>query len=275
MLHRRTSSRNWCPARECFDRYRLAIDRVNHCGDEAFVSAALNLLADGGKQIIDVGAYQLVGRHWSGNTHRDLRWFKHCSLLHLPGCKTMLEQQAHTCDFEAGRIWRYLVIAHMIGHLKVPVKRMLRTRLNASRQRGKSSGPCHATEIRLDALLVDSEPKALSLLAPMLTSRGITVMCTTDATEALRAAMSARPRVVVISSISTTSETIRQIESCCISVALPRRPLLIDLYRGGDRLNSTLWDGGYLEPVDRTQIVETVVRQVSAGSLLLLSASGK
>ncbi|MFM0260030.1 hypothetical protein [Paraburkholderia sediminicola] len=61
-------------ARECFERYTLAMHRLNHNGDEAFISAALNLLADSGHQIIDVGSYQLVGRHWSGNTHRDLRF---------------------------------------------------------------------------------------------------------------------------------------------------------------------------------------------------------
>jgi len=86
-------------ARECFERYTLAMHRLNHNGDEAFISAALNLLADNGHQIIDVGAYQLVGRHWSGNTHRDLRWFRHCSLLHLPGRKRMLERQAGMASF--------------------------------------------------------------------------------------------------------------------------------------------------------------------------------
>ncbi|MFL9912091.1 response regulator receiver protein [Paraburkholderia sp. RL17-337-BIB-A] len=105
-------------ARECFERYTLAMHRLNHNGDEAFISAALNLLADNGHQIIDVGAYQLVGRHWSGNTHRDLRWFRHCSLLHLPGRKRMLERQARMASFKPDRIWRQIVSAHLLPALR-------------------------------------------------------------------------------------------------------------------------------------------------------------
>ena len=113
-------------ARECFQRYAAVIDSVNHNGDEIFISAALNLLADEGHQIIDVGSYQLVGRHWSGNTHRDLRWFRHCSLLHLPGRKSMLERQARYDDFSIERIWRRLVVAHVAGRVKIPLSRLLR-----------------------------------------------------------------------------------------------------------------------------------------------------
>jgi hypothetical protein len=115
-------------ARECFQRYADVIDSVNHNGDEIFISAALNLLAEEGHQIIDVGSYQLVGRHWSGNTHRDLRWFRHCSLLHLPGRKSMLERQARYRGFSMGRIWRRLVLAHVAGRVKIPLARLLRQR---------------------------------------------------------------------------------------------------------------------------------------------------
>jgi hypothetical protein len=131
-------------ARECFNRYRLVTDLLNHNGDEAFISAALNLLADDGHQIIDVGAYRVVGRHWSGNTHRDLRWFKHCSLLHLPDRKRMLERQARTRIFNVDHVWRQLVVAHMIGLAKVPVRRLIRTKLHAWRQRGDVCNPGRA-----------------------------------------------------------------------------------------------------------------------------------
>lgn len=119
------------PARECFERYLLAMDRLNHYGDEAFISAALNLLADNGHQIIDVGSYQLVGRHWSGNTHRDLRWFRHCSLLHLPDRKKMLARQARMINFEPNRMWRQIVSAHILACIATPAKRLLRRKWHA------------------------------------------------------------------------------------------------------------------------------------------------
>ncbi|SFU23986.1 response regulator receiver protein [Paraburkholderia aspalathi] len=156
-------------ARECFNRYRLVTDQLSHNGDEAFVSAALNLLADDGHQIIDVGSYRVVGRHWSGNTHRDLRWFKHCSLLHLPDRKRVLERQARTRRFNVDRIWRQLVFAHLVGLATVPVKRLIRTKLSAlrehddvrssgradgrasHRQRARSSfSPCVGTDVSRD-----------------------------------------------------------------------------------------------------------------------------
>lgn len=107
-------------ARECFNRYRLVMDMLDHNGDEAFISAALNLLADDGHQIIDVSSYQVVGRHWTGNTHRDLRWFEHRSLLHLPDRKCVLERQARTRAFNVERIWRQLVVVHVIALAEVP-----------------------------------------------------------------------------------------------------------------------------------------------------------
>jgi hypothetical protein len=107
------------------------MDRLNHYGDEAFISAALNLLADNGHQIIDVGSYQLVGRHWSGNTHRDLRWFRHCSLLHLPDRKKMLARQARMINFEPNRMWRQIVSAHILACIATPAKRLLRRKWHA------------------------------------------------------------------------------------------------------------------------------------------------
>lgn len=79
------------------------------------MSAALNLLGEHGYQVIDVGVNRLVGRHWSGNTHRDLRWFRSCALLHLPGCKELLER--------AARRWHVLVVMHSVSRFVWPLRR--------------------------------------------------------------------------------------------------------------------------------------------------------
>ncbi|HEV2650288.1 MAG TPA: hypothetical protein VGU69_03440, partial [Rhizomicrobium sp.] len=253
-------------ARECFERYRLAMDRLNHNGDEAFISAALNLLADNGYQIIDVGSYQLVGRHWSGNTHRDLRWFRHCSLLHLPGRKKMLERQARMANFRLGRIWRHIVSSHVLAYIATPTKRLLRQKWNASRRRADASHSLHRPEARVDVLLVDSEPKGLSRLASMLTSRGMTVMCTVDAAEALRAAAAVHPRVVVMSNLSSEGEADPRIESLRTSTGRSGPPFLIALYSGGDHADSGQWDDWFVAPVDMGELVETVIRRASSSN---------
>jgi hypothetical protein len=116
-------------AHACFERYRRVINELNHNGDEAFISAALNLLSDDGHQIIDLGANRVVGRHWSGNTHRDLRWFKGCSLLHLPGCKRLLERQARRPVFSAAHVWRSLVVRHELNRPVWPLRRWVRSRV--------------------------------------------------------------------------------------------------------------------------------------------------
>jgi CheY-like chemotaxis protein len=57
---------------------------------------------------------------------------------------------------------------------------------------------CRRAETQIEVLLVDSEPKALSRLTSMLTSRGRTVMCMVDAAEVLMAATSTHPQAEVM-----------------------------------------------------------------------------
>jgi hypothetical protein len=84
--------------RQSYAEYTQGIGYVSHQGDEVFISAALNILADVGQQIVEVGAYQAVGWHWAGNTHRDLRWFRGCCFLHLSGEKTLFEKKSRFRD---------------------------------------------------------------------------------------------------------------------------------------------------------------------------------
>jgi hypothetical protein len=113
-------------ARQCYEQYVREIRHLGHQGDEIFISAALNTLADEGQHIVEVGAYQAVGRHWSGNTHRDLRWFRRCCFLHLSGAKTLFEKESRSPDFDPGRFWRKVLTAHFIGRLHFAAKLYLK-----------------------------------------------------------------------------------------------------------------------------------------------------
>ncbi|WGS53143.1 hypothetical protein LFL96_33795 [Paraburkholderia sp. D15] len=119
-------------ARAYYARYLSESARLEHHGDEAFISAALNTLVDEGQPLVEVGAYQAVGRHWAGNNYRDVRWFRCCSFVHLPGGKALLEREARFVDFAPDRFWRHLRVAHLRGRARHALKRIARV-LNCSR----------------------------------------------------------------------------------------------------------------------------------------------
>jgi hypothetical protein len=112
-------------AREHCARYLREISRLAHHGDESFVSAALNTLADEGQHIVELGAYQAIGRHWAGNTHRDLRWFQHCCFVHLPDGKALIERESKFAEFSAARFWRNVTAAHLLGRVRFGLKSRL------------------------------------------------------------------------------------------------------------------------------------------------------
>lgn len=109
----------------CFGRYVGEIGHLHHNGDEAFISSALSLMAEDGCPLVEVGAYQAVGRHWPGNTYRNLYWFSRCAFLHLPGSKSLIDDEAHYADFDAARLWRALSFGHRMGQLRMAVKLLL------------------------------------------------------------------------------------------------------------------------------------------------------
>jgi hypothetical protein len=109
-------------ARAHYERYVNEIERLQHHGDESFVSAALNTLADEGQQIMELGAYQAIGRHWTGNTHRDLRWFQHCCFVHLPDGKALIERESRYPDFNPNRFWRAVSTAHLLNRARFGIK---------------------------------------------------------------------------------------------------------------------------------------------------------
>lgn len=111
----------------CFGRYVEQIRHLHHHGDEAFISAALCLLAERGQGIVEVGAYQAVGRHWPGNTHRNLYWFSRCAFLHLPGSKRLVEREARFAEFRASRVWRALSLRHRLARIRAAIKTLVRS----------------------------------------------------------------------------------------------------------------------------------------------------
>ncbi len=231
-------------ARACFGRYREMMSDLNHQGDEAFISAALNILSERGQTIIDIGAYRTVGRHWSGSTHRDLRWFKGCALLHLPGCKALLARQANRHAFSSARLWRHLVLKHRLNRLVWP----LRLRLQ-SRRRDRSM-----TASRLDVLILDGDGRRASSLARALTSRGFVVMCDNSLHWTPDAVHRLRPGVIVVGGAPPIADVDRILDA---SRGGPR-PLIMGYSSEDSVVDRVLWDRWFQRSTDVSIIVDAV-----------------
>ncbi|MEM5436814.1 response regulator receiver protein [Paraburkholderia diazotrophica] len=243
-------------ARLCFERYRSSIGQLNHHGDEAFISAALNLFVEEGQQIIDLGAHRLVGRHWSGNTHRDLRWYKGCAFVHLPGSKRLLERQARRATFSAKRIWRRIVLAHALNRMLWPLRQWRR-----ARARLRVMPVSHAA--RVDVLILDPDAGRLSALASRLTSRGVVVMPALTMEEARDAARRLDPRVIVTSSPFAGADDGEVSDTALHSAAGVGRPVMIAFSADDARLDWTQWDGWFPRSADPGEVVEAVMEALA------------
>ncbi|TXC82797.1 response regulator receiver protein [Paraburkholderia azotifigens] len=238
-------------AHACFERYTHVIRELNHNGDEAFISAALNLLADDGYPIIDLGAHRMVGRHWSGNTHRDLRWFKGCSLLHLPGCKRLLERQARRPGFSATHVWRSVVLRHELNRTVWPLRRWVRSRVRPRLHR-------HAVqaEARVDVLVLDPDAGRLSQLVSRLTSLGMYVMPALTTEEARNEARRLNPRVIVSSSprgVAVAGELLEAVDA-------RHRPVMIAFSTDDARMDWAQWDTWFPRSADPSDVVRAVTQ---------------
>ncbi|MEM5461771.1 hypothetical protein VSR69_44510 [Paraburkholderia phytofirmans] len=80
----------------------------------------------------------------------------------------------------------------------------------------------------------------------MLTSRGMTVIGTVDPAEALRAAKSARPRVVVTANMSRNREAVPEIESLSTSRERSRPSFVIALYRESEQVDPAQGDEWFM-----------------------------
>ncbi len=154
-------------ARALCERYVNEIDRLQHHGDESFVSAALNTLADEGQQIVELGAYQAIGRHWAGNTHRDLRWFQHCCFVHLPDGKALIEREARYPDFSPSRFWRAVSMAHRLNRARFGIKLCFEATSIAPRLRKMIKSGLHSGAPAVPSMADEvPKPNATSALAP-------------------------------------------------------------------------------------------------------------
>ncbi|MBN3756617.1 response regulator receiver protein [Paraburkholderia sp. Tr-20389] len=241
-------------AHACFERYTRVIHELNHNGDEAFISAALNLLADDGFPIIDLGAHRAVGRHWSGNTHRDLRWFKGCSLLHLPGCKRLLERQARRPGFSAAHVWRSLVLKHEINRTVWPLRRWVRSRVRPRLHRRV------AQAARVDVLVLDPDAGRLSQLVSRLTSHGVYVMSALTTEEARNEARRLNPRVIVSSSPRGVVDAGDLLEA----LDAQHRPVMIAFSTDDARLDWAQWDTWFPRSADLSDVVQAVTQALGS-----------
>ncbi len=251
-------------AHTCFERYRQIAPELNHNGDEAFISAALNLLADHGHQIIDLGVHRAVGRHWSGNTHRDLRWFKGCSLLHLPGCKRLLERQARRPSFSAAHVWRHLVLMHELNRTVWPLRRWVRTQVRP-RHRPRARHAAAKPATRVDVLVFDPDAGRLSLLVSRLTSRGMEVMSAVTTEEARCEAQRLNPRVIVSSSPVGVADAGEFLGDVFGESGYSNRPVTIAFSTDDARLDWVQWDRWFPRSTDPAEVVDAVTQALRPG----------
>lgn len=76
--------------------YENNVHKLHHVGDEAVVSAALEIMRKNGHYISDAGSLGIVGRFWSGTVQHQQRpfsyFFNRCFILHLPSDKRFLSR---------------------------------------------------------------------------------------------------------------------------------------------------------------------------------------
>jgi hypothetical protein len=83
--------------RQCWPRYRNAIGKLHHLGDEMVTSAAISLARQDGMEVADMGACGEVARWWSAPIqHRQMPFHAAAdsAYLHLPSDKVFLAQHA-------------------------------------------------------------------------------------------------------------------------------------------------------------------------------------
>jgi hypothetical protein len=91
--------------RECWPNYVNSIGSLRHVGDEAVVSAAINLAVETGIPVGNADSVGGVARWWTARTRLPMPTFKEIegqSLLHLPADKIFLADYPR-CSFEGPR----------------------------------------------------------------------------------------------------------------------------------------------------------------------------
>ena len=98
-----------------YPNYIANISNLHHVGDEAFTTAALELLRRKGVCIGDAGTLGIVGRFWNTHTlhcQKPFESFKKCFLLHLPADKRFLAEVSLQEGVNSENVLKFYV-AHM------------------------------------------------------------------------------------------------------------------------------------------------------------------
>ena len=82
---------------EIYSNYIASLTVAHHIGDEAFTSAAIEIIRKEGIYIGDAGSLGIVGRYWNTKTlhpQKSFNYFKDSFLIHLPADKIFLSKIA-------------------------------------------------------------------------------------------------------------------------------------------------------------------------------------
>lgn len=124
-----------------FENYKRHIKRLHHVGDEAFTSAALEIIRMKGIYIADAGTLGIVGRYWSSkclHPQKPIEYFHRSFLLHLPADKRFLaglanQKNSEPVEFKI-QYEKYRKSVKLTSSLKGTIRKLLSVNL-ASRQK--------------------------------------------------------------------------------------------------------------------------------------------
>lgn len=122
--------------------YVLNAKSLHHIGDEAVISAALEIMTDAGQKISDAGVLGIIGRFWSCDIRhyqRPLAHYKNNFMLHLPADKRFLANiDSKNIPFFLKKYSSYLVARKASSLIKRSIKSVL-SKLNRPRAFHKST----------------------------------------------------------------------------------------------------------------------------------------
>ena len=182
-------------------------------------------------------------------------------MLHLPGCKRLLERQARRRAFSAAHVWRNLVLMHELNRTVWPLRRWVRSQVRP--RRDARMRPARHAE-RVDVLVLDPDAGRLSKLACKLTSLGMQVMPTIDSEEARHEAQRLNPRVIVTSNPLGVVNAGELLDDLFCPPDSPQRPVMIVFSSDDARLDWAEWDRWFPRSTDPSEIVRAVTDALDA-----------
>ena len=93
-----------------YPNYLMNLERMHHVGDEALVSAAIDILRAKGKYIVDAGSLGLVDRYWNTSTkhhQKPIDYYYTMMFLHLPSDKKIMANFQKRSGFSSEKFIKY------------------------------------------------------------------------------------------------------------------------------------------------------------------------